>query len=93
MWYLLLKIDVGIIELVTTDLLSMNMTRLGLIGTTKYIRFALWSMIWSTAVLAATNSHPYVTDSTLACFLEYQSIGVPFTRCNMAVTAIPVARP
>ena len=38
------------------------------------------SMICSVAVLAATNSEPYVAVSTVAWFLEYQPTGVLLTK-------------
>ena len=65
------------VELAMTDLLSPNMKLLLLIGTPRYIRVYLRSTIWSTAILAATNSDPYVAVSTVACHLEYQSVGCP----------------
>ena len=52
----------------------------------------MWSTIWSTAILAATNSDPYVALSTVACLLEYQSVGVPLTLWRMAATALPVTK-
>ena len=62
------------VDLVMTDLLSPNMKLLPLIGTPRYIRVYLRSTIRSTAILAATNSDPYVAVSTVACLLEYQSL-------------------
>ena len=47
-------------------------------------------MIWSVAILAATNSDPQVAVSTVACLLVYQWDGVAFTICRHAVTALPV---
>ena len=73
---LLLRVECGSVALVTTDLLSPNMYDFDLIGTPKYLRVYLKSIICSAAVLAATNSDPYVAVSTVACFLEYQSAGV-----------------
>ena len=75
------------VEPVMTDLLSPNMKLLLLIGTPRYIRVNLRSRIWSAAILGATNSDPYVAVSTVACLLEYQSVGVPLTMWRMAVTA------
>ena len=43
-------------------------------------------MICSVAVLAATNSEPYVAVSTVACLFENQSVGVVLTKCNTAMT-------
>ena len=80
------------VELVVTDLLSPNMNLLLLIGTPRYIRVYLRLTIWSTAILAATNSDPYVAVFTVACLLEYQSVGVPLTMWRMAVTALPVTK-
>ena len=45
-------------------------------GAPRYLKVCLMSMICSVAVLAATNSEPYIAVSTVACFLEYQSTGV-----------------
>ena len=73
---LLLKVECGSVALVTTDLLSPNIYDLDLMGTPRYLNVYLMSMICSVAVLAATNSDPYVAVSTVACFLEYQSVGV-----------------
>ena len=73
------------VELVMTDLLSPNMKLLLLIGTPSYIRVHLRSTIWSTTIFAATNSDPYVAVSTVACHLEYQSVGVPLRMWRMAV--------
>ena len=50
------------------------------------------SMICSVAVLAATNSEPYVAVSTVACFLEYQSTGVLLTKWRHPVKHLPVAK-
>ena len=47
------------------------------------------SIICSVAVLAATNSDPYVAVSTVACFLEYQSVGVWLQKWSHAVSAAP----
>ena len=54
----------------TTDLLSPNMNVLVMIGTPRYLSVFLRSMICSVAVLAATNSEPYVAVSTVACLSE-----------------------
>ena len=63
-------------ELVTVDLLSPNKYDYGLIGTPKYLKVCLKSIIYSVAVLGATNSDPYVAGSAVACLFEYESIGV-----------------
>ena len=63
-----------------------------MIGTPKYLRVYLKSMICSVAVLAATNSDPYVAVSTVGCFLEYQSVGVWLQKWRHAVSDAPVAR-
>ena len=68
------------VELITTDLLSPNMNVFPWIGTPKYRRVVRISIIWSTAVLAATNSEPDVAVSTVACHLQNQSNGVWFIR-------------
>ena len=61
-------------------------------GTLKYLKVYLRSIICSVAVLAATNSEPYVDVSTVACFLEYQSVGVWLQKWRHAVRDAPVAR-
>ena len=80
------------VEVVMTDLLSPNMRLLLLIGTPRYIRVYLRSTIWSTAILAAPNSDPYVAVSSVACLLEYQCVGVPLTMWRMAVAALQVTK-
>ena len=54
-----------------TDLLSPNKYDFVLIGTPKYLKVCLKSIICSVAVLDATNSDPYVAVSTVACLFEY----------------------
>ena len=95
LWYanmlcLLLRMDCGMAELVTTALLSPNMYALFKMGTTTYLSVFLRSIICSVAVLAARNSEPQVVVSTVACLFENQSIGVELTKCNIAVTDFPV---
>ena len=80
---LLLKVECGSAALVTTDLLSPNINDLDLMGKPRYLRVYLVSMIYSFAVLAATNSDQYVAVSTVASFLEYQSIGVRLQNGDM----------
>ena len=80
------------VEHVMTDLLSPNMKLLLLIGTPTYIRVYERSTVWSTAIPVATNSDPYVAVSTVACLLEYHSVGVPLTMWRMAVTALSVTK-
>ena len=73
-------------ELVTTDLLLSNMYALVMMGTPRYLSVFLRSMICSLAVLAGTDSEPFVAVSTVASLFKYQSIGVVLTKCNTAVT-------
>ena len=61
---------VRMVELVMPDSWSPNMKLLHVIGTPRYIRVYLRSTIWSTAILVATVSDPYVAVSTVACLLE-----------------------
>ena len=61
-------------------------------GTPRYFKVYLRSIICSVAVLAVTNSEPYVAVSTVACFLEYQSVGVWLQNWRHAVRDAPVAR-
>ena len=57
-----------------------------------YLMVYLKSIIVSVAVLVATNSDPDVAISTVACFLEYQSVGVWLKKWRHAVSDGPVAR-
>ena len=82
--------DSGMIEHVTTDLLSPNICALFRKGTPRYLSVFLRSIICSVAILAATNSEPYVAVPTVACLFKNQSIGVVLTKCNTAVTNFPV---
>ena len=61
-------------------------------GTSRFLNVNLSSMICSVAVLEATDSEPYVAVSTVACFLEYQSVGVWLQKWRDAVRNAPVAR-
>ena len=80
------------VELVMRDLLSLSMKLLLLIGTPRYIRVYLRSKIWLTSILAATKSDPSVAAFTVACLLEYLSVGVPLTMWRMTMTALPVTK-
>ena len=62
------------------------------IGTPKYLKVRLKSIIWSVAVLEATNFDPYVAVSTVACLFEYESMGVWFTKCKQKVRDLVVAK-
>ena len=57
------------LALSTTDLLSPNIELLDLSRTPKHNRVHLRSMIWSVAILAATE--PEVAVSTVDCLLVY----------------------
>ena len=70
------NVECGRVELDTTYLLSPNKYDFVLIGTPKYLKVCLKSIIHSVAALDATNSDPYVAVSTVACLFEYESIGV-----------------
>ena len=87
---LLLKVECGSVERVTTDLVSLNIYDLDLMGTPRYLSVYLISMICSVAVLAATNSDSYIAVSTVASFLEYQSVGVWLQKWRHAVGDSPV---
>ena len=81
------------VELMITDLLSPNIYALFMMGIPRYLTVFLRSIICSVAVLAATNSEPYVAVSTVACLLENHSVGVVLIKCNTAVTDFPVTMP
>ena len=68
---LLHNVECGRVELVTTVLLSPK--DFVLIGTPKYLKVCLKSIICSVAVSEATNSDPYVAVSTVACLFKYES--------------------
>ena len=72
----LVNVESGTVALVTTDLWSPNKKDLAPMGAPRYLKVCLMSMICCVAVLAATNSEPYVAVSTVVCFLEYQSTGL-----------------
>ena len=52
----------------------------------------LRSIIWSTAVLAATNSEPYEAVSTVTCLFENQFPGVELMKWRTAVRDFPAVR-
>jgi hypothetical protein len=80
------------VALSTTDRLSPNRYVGPMSETPRYLNAVRFPMICSVAVLAETNSEPYVAVSTVLCFLEYQSKGVfLFTKCNLPVTDLPVS--
>ena len=74
------------VELMTTALLSPNLYVLVMMGIPGYLIVFLRSIICSVAILAATNSEPYVAVCTVACLFENQSVRVVLTKCNTAVT-------
>ena len=49
-------------------------------------------MIISMAILAATNSDPYVEVSTVFCLLEYHLAGVKLTISKIPVTVLLVTK-
>ena len=65
----LLMFECGSVALVTTDLLSPNRKDLVVMGAPRYLKVCLMSMICSVAVLAATNSEPYVAVFYCGLFL------------------------
>ena len=89
---LFVSVECGNVALVTTDLLSPNRKDLVVMGAPRYLKVCLMSMICSVAVLAATNSEPYVAVSTVAYFFEYQSTGVLLTKWRHPVKDFPVAK-
>ena len=62
-------------ELMTIDLLSPNIYALVMMGTPRYLSMFLSATICSVAVLAATNSEPYVAVSTVACLFKNSLLG------------------
>ena len=59
-------------------------------GTPSMRRMKCISMIMSVAILAATNSAPYVDVSTVLCFFEYHRTGVFLINKRIAVTDLHV---
>ena len=82
----------GAMQLFMTDSLSPNKNDFPTSRTPRYRSVVLMAMIWSVAVLPATNSDPYVAVSVVACFFENQSTGVWLTKWRTPVTALPVIR-
>ena len=78
--------------MVITDLLSPNKKDFEPIGAPRYLKVCVMSMICSVAPFAVTNSEPYVTVSTVACFLEYQSTEVLLAKWQHPVKDLPVAK-
>ena len=89
---LLVSVECGRVELVTTDLLLPNKKDLVPMGAPRYLKVCLISMICSVAVLVGTNSEPYVAVSTVAYFFECQSTGVLLTKWRHPVKDLPVAK-
>ena len=77
-------------ELMTANVLSPNIYAFIMMGTPRYLTVFLSSITCSAAVLAATNSEPYVAVSTVTYLFKTQSDGVVLTKCNTAVTDFPV---
>jgi hypothetical protein len=73
-------------------LLSPNMLT-SLIETPRYLRVRRRSTIWLMHVQAEMNLLPYVAVLTVACFLEYQSIGIFFMKCRIPMMEQPVILP
>ena len=61
-------------ELFTIDVLSPNKYDFVVIGTPKYLKACLQSIICSVAVLDTTNSDTYVAVSTVACLLNMNQL-------------------
>jgi hypothetical protein len=95
LWYeialcFFLSTDEGIVELVTTLILSQKTFAGPQSGTPNTRRLYRKALIISEAMRMATNSDPYVDPSTVFCLLEYQRIGVPFIKISMPVVDLRV---
>ena len=88
---LLLRVELGSVALVTKELLPPKLYVFDLMETPRYLKVYLRSIIFSVAVFAATNSEPYVAVSTIACFLEDQSVGVWLQEWMHVLRDAPVA--
>jgi hypothetical protein len=90
LWYaielcFLLNIEVGMVDLVTTDLLSQN-TLLGpSIGIPSMRNLHRSASIISTPIRIATNSDPNVDDSTVLWDFEYHMMGAQLININIPV--------
>ncbi len=69
------KVDVGIVALVTTDILSQNTLAGPSIGMPNIHSLYLNDSSISASILISMNSEPNVEDSTVFCALENQTIG------------------
>jgi hypothetical protein len=76
---------VGIVEFVTTDLLSQNTFDGPSIGIPNILNLYLKASIISVAIRSATNSEPNVDDSTVFWDFEYHEIGDLFKYINTPV--------
>ena len=77
--FLVFKADVGILELLTTDMLSQNTSAGPSTGIPKHLNLYLRASIISVAILIATNSDPKLDASTVFWCLLYQMIGALLT--------------
>ena len=77
------KADVGILELLTTNMLSQNTSAGPSAGIPKHINLYLRYSIISVEILRAKNSDPKIEASTVFCCLLYQMIGELLTYMMM----------
>jgi hypothetical protein len=75
----------GIVEFITTDLLSQNTFDGPSIGMPNILNLYLKASVILTAILSAINSEPNVDDSRVFCDLEYQVMGDLFRYINIPV--------
>ena len=75
----LLNTDVGILKLLTTDMLSQNTSKVPYTGIPKHINLYLRSSIIYASILGATKSDPKIEASNVFCCLLYHIIGALFT--------------
>ena len=84
------NMDEGRVVFKITLMLSPISNEVSSRGTPNILSLYLISMIISVAILAATNSEPYVDVSTVFCLLVYQMTGVLLTYSRIPVTDLHV---
>ena len=73
----------GILELLTTDMLSQNTSAGSSTGIQKHLNLDLMTSIISMEILRAKNSDPKLEASTVLCRLLYHMIGALLTNMMM----------
>jgi hypothetical protein len=78
-------VDSGVEQLITTASLSQKMSAGPSSGTPNIRSLYLSDLVSSIEFFKATISDPKVLDSTVFCFLEYQTTGARFMKIKIPV--------